>query len=327
MSDLSLYTPDGTTELETENRTIDVITDEILNLKKTAGQAILDIGRRLIEAKEMLPHGEWLPWLNERVEYSERVAQKFMRLAREWSNPNALSDLGATKALALLALPASEREEFLAQSHMVDGQEKDVADMSARELERAIRERDIAKRTAEIAQADLRTAEDSRKKLSSDLELANEILARSQEEKAQADKTVAELKSELVRLRSAPLEVAVMDPDPEAIEKATAELRTKLNEVIAAKEKADMMYKASESAVENLKLQLEEAVMAKNAATTLSDSDVAKFGVYFEDLQETLNKMDGLIMKIQTRGDQVTAEKLSRARLKLLTSRIGRESE
>ena len=79
-----------------EGRTIEAITGEILELKQRGGEVILDIGRRLLEAKGMLPHGEWLPWLNERVEFSERTAQKFMRLAQKWSNPSALADLGAT---------------------------------------------------------------------------------------------------------------------------------------------------------------------------------------------------------------------------------------
>ena len=76
-----------------EGRDIEVITREILDAKRRGGEAILTIGRCLTEAKQALPHGEWLPWLNERVEFSERTAQNFMRLAREWSNPQALADL------------------------------------------------------------------------------------------------------------------------------------------------------------------------------------------------------------------------------------------
>ena len=112
-----------------EGRDIEAITNDILEAKRRGGEAILTIGRCLTEAKQSLPHGEWLPWLNERVELSERTAQKFMKLAREWSNPNTLADLGASKALMLLALPESERER-LAEDH-------NVIDMSARQLEQA----------------------------------------------------------------------------------------------------------------------------------------------------------------------------------------------
>ena len=74
-------------------RSIETITTEILTLKQDAGNAIIGIGQRLIEAKAMLPHGEWLPWLTEQVQFSERSAQNFMKLARQWSNPQALADL------------------------------------------------------------------------------------------------------------------------------------------------------------------------------------------------------------------------------------------
>ena len=85
--------PAGESDNVAAVRDIHTITQEILDLKKLAGGAILDIGRRLMEAKEQLTHGEWLPWLNEQVEFSERTAQNFMRLAREWTNPQASADL------------------------------------------------------------------------------------------------------------------------------------------------------------------------------------------------------------------------------------------
>lgn len=80
-------------------RPIETITAEIQQLKADAGNAIIAIGERLIEAKEQLPHGDWLPWLTEQVDFSERTARNFMRLAREWTNRQALADLGASKAL------------------------------------------------------------------------------------------------------------------------------------------------------------------------------------------------------------------------------------
>ena len=117
-------------------RSIEAITGDILEAQRKGGEAVLTIGRCLIEAKDMLRHGEWLPWLAEKVGYSEKTAQNFMRLAREFSNPQAIADLGATKALKLLALPADEREQFVAENNVID--------MSSRQLEQAIREREEA---------------------------------------------------------------------------------------------------------------------------------------------------------------------------------------
>lgn len=140
-----------------EGRDIETITAEVLELKKTAGESILGIGHRLLEAKSVLKHGDWLPWLSERVDLSERAAQNFMRLAREWSNPQALADLGASKALALLAIPEEDREEFISADHVVDGGEmKKVAEMTTRELDRAIKARDeaVARLKSAVATAD-----------------------------------------------------------------------------------------------------------------------------------------------------------------------------
>lgn len=41
-------------------RDIEAVTCEILHLKQELARNIVDIGLRLIEAKEMLSHGEWL---------------------------------------------------------------------------------------------------------------------------------------------------------------------------------------------------------------------------------------------------------------------------
>lgn len=126
--------------VETE-RGIETITEEIIFYKNVGGQAVIEIGRRLTEAKAQLKHGEWLPWLREKVEFSETSAQNFMRIAREYGNTHLVGDLGASKALVLLALPASERENFASEKHLVNGEEKSVSEMSKRELEEAIRQR------------------------------------------------------------------------------------------------------------------------------------------------------------------------------------------
>ena len=90
-------------------RNIETITAEIVQLKQDAGNAILAIGDRLIEAKGKLSHGEWLTWLTEQVDFSERTAQNFMRLAREWSNPQALADLSNKQKKPLLVREHQQR--------------------------------------------------------------------------------------------------------------------------------------------------------------------------------------------------------------------------
>lgn len=242
-----------------EGRDIEVITREILDAKRRGGEAILTIGRCLTEAKQALPHGEWLPWLNERVEFSERTAQNFMRLAREWSNPQALADLGAAKALTLLALPAEERESFIAENHVVGGEEKTVIDMTSRELEKAIRERKEAQEAAAKAQAEASAAEQARAKMAEDMALLNARLSGAQEDREQAAQAVARLEAQLAELKEKPVEVAVETVvDPEAIEKAraeaVAEMQGKLDQAREAKKRAEDKQKIAEEALEQARL-------------------------------------------------------------------------
>lgn len=99
------------------------------------------IGRLLLAAKEKLTvHGEWLDWLSTNVDITDWQAERYMKLAREYSNPTALSILGQTKALKITKLPEPERDAFLQKTHFVDGQEKTAVQMTTRELEKAVKD-------------------------------------------------------------------------------------------------------------------------------------------------------------------------------------------
>ena len=306
-----------------EGRTIETITDEILDAKRTGGEAILTIGRCLIEAKDMLPHGEWLPWLNERVELSERAAQRFMRLAREWSNPTTLSDLGASKALALLALPMEEREQFM--------EDHNVIDMSARQLEQAIKERDEARKAAEAAKADASAAEQARAKMAEDMRTTQNLLESARADADSAGSRARVLEEKLRMLQEQPVEVAVETVvDPEALEKAraeaVAEMQAKLDKAREAKKRAEDRQKIAEDALEQVRLQLEEQAKAEKKAALGADKDVAQFEVLFNQGQELANKMRGLLRKARGREDLSVAQGMERA-LKALAEAVGRCAE
>lgn len=320
VTDLGKMAPIETDQLE--SRTIETITDEILDAQRRGGEAILTIGRCLIEAKEMLPHGEWLPWLNEKVAYSERTAQNFMAVARRYSNPQTLADLGMAKALALLALPDSERDEFV--------QDHNVIDMSARQLKQALKERDEARKAAEAAKADASAAEQARAKMEADMAVVNASLAAAREEKQKADQEAARLEQELADLKARPVEVAVETVvDPEALEKATAEavaeMQAKLDKAKEAKAKADEKRKQAEASVEILKKSLENMERNEKKAALGADKDVAQFELLFDQTQANVNRMHGILLKVAGREDG-TADKLRRA-IQALAEAVGRCAE
>lgn len=118
-------------EIQVSN--IQQIETEIILLKNQTAQNIIEIGKRLNEAKELLPHGEWGKWLEEKVEFSQRNANNFMRVAKEFSNSQTYSNLTQSKIFALLDIPQEEREEFI--------ENNPVEDMTTRELQKVIKEK------------------------------------------------------------------------------------------------------------------------------------------------------------------------------------------
>lgn len=114
---------------------------EILIFKGQAAMNMIEIGKRLVEVKEQLPHGTFGKWVEDEVQFTQQTANKFMRVAREMANYAPARNLDTSKAFELLALPAEEREEFIRQNP--------VEDMTKSELREAIKARKEAEEKAQ----------------------------------------------------------------------------------------------------------------------------------------------------------------------------------
>lgn len=271
-------------------RDIQLITAEIQFFKRQAGQAVYEIGRCLLEAKAQLKHGEWLPWLRDEVAFSEASAQRYMRLAREYGKSRIVTDLGAGKALELLALPESQREEFV--------EENDVSGMTREQLRQAIRERDEASVLAARERVRAETAEQSRAKMEGDMKALKALHDAAVETQREKEAALQKAEAELKAIRSRPVEVAVetRDAAPEQIEEARAEgekaaeakVKTELKrlreELKAAKEQ-------TETARGQLHLAREEAEKARKLAAASQDEGMVRFKLLFSSAQETVNRM------------------------------------
>lgn len=321
-------------------RTIETVTAEIKDLQKQASGVLtyfaVEIGRRLCEAKEMLPHGEWGEWLRDKVDFSQRTANNLMLIFKEYggaqlsifgavTNSQALANLPYTKALQLLAIPEEEREDF--------AKEVRADEIPSRELDRLIREKKQieeereaaraeaeAKRTeAEDAQAALRDAEvrlESAKALLKDKTEEAEKLAKEQEQKV--SERLAEEKKALSR--------SYKEKEEKVLKKAASE-----KEVAVAEEKErtraelDAAKKSVEDAhteVEKLRREAEEAKKAaeesRRAAeaakrqTVMSKPEITEFKVLFTQVQKNLSRMAELLGSIEE-TDKDSADKLRQA--------------
>jgi len=136
VSDLegSNYLPDLAHRIQVEHRAVSVSLKESLRHSIAAGEL-------LIEAKEQVKHGEWLPWLRDHCTISERTAQLYMRCAKnrtELENQirNDVADLSLNEATAMLAL-SSDIKKLLDFTRRAEG-------MNSEELVKHCAENDVA---------------------------------------------------------------------------------------------------------------------------------------------------------------------------------------
>ncbi|MCF6100352.1 DUF3102 domain-containing protein [Mesorhizobium muleiense] len=73
---------------------------DVQEAAKTAAQCAIDAGHALIEAKALVKHGEWLPWLREQCALAERTAQLYMKIAKSGNPPEIVAALGLQAASA-----------------------------------------------------------------------------------------------------------------------------------------------------------------------------------------------------------------------------------
>ena len=119
------------TELLANVQRVEMITTEILQHKRQVFHSFIQIGLLLDEARGRLKkEGQWLYWLKNSVDISPRMAQRYIQVAQAFPDATAMSHLGMTKALALLALPEAQRENFINELHEVNGKQKTVSNMS-----------------------------------------------------------------------------------------------------------------------------------------------------------------------------------------------------
>lgn len=313
----------------TEVRTLEIVAAEIRSYTWSMLTNIIEIGRRLTEAKEMLPHGEFINWCTENFGYSRSQTNNFMRLYDAYGseqkslfgaelNVQTFGHLNYSKALALLALSSPEEREEFVETH-------DVDNMTTRELQQAIKEK-------EEAEARAKQAEKATEEIRNEREAISLALKHAQDQ-------VRELENRPIEVAVEKDEAAVAAAAKEAREQAEAEaakkiagMETKLQKAeqelekakaeaekteTAAKESADTLVKEKE----HLQAQLAEAQKQLKTAA----ADVTAFGIRYNSLQEEFGYMIAELRKIRAR-DAETGEKLSNAVRELLEY-FGKEAE
>ncbi len=76
----------------------------------------IEVGKRLIQAKEMVEHGEWANWLESNFALSQDTATNFMNVAKRFgANSETSRNFKFSQLVSLLKLPPGEEEKFIAE--------------------------------------------------------------------------------------------------------------------------------------------------------------------------------------------------------------------
>jgi len=244
---------------QVSTRTTETIAAEINTIKNQTQNLILqasaEIGKRLIEAKEQLQHGEWGNWLQQNVEYSQSTANNLMKIYKEYNlDSQTFGNLSYSKAVALLSLDTEEREAFVTENN--------VDDMSMRELQTTIKEKKELEKQLKKEQKEKGDLEKGIKKLEKEIELARQKVK---------DENNDEIQSLQVQLEE-------MQKKTEHFEKA---LREKPIEAKVTVEENNGQNKELTNQVQKLQEQLSEQTEKHNRTT-----EEVKFEVLFNQWSE-----------------------------------------
>lgn len=285
-------------------RSIEIVTAEIYTIRDNARKVFLDavvqIGTRLEEAKQLVPQGEWTLYLTDKLGYKPSTAQNYMRIAREFGGgqvslsgktaADAFAELSYSQILPLLGMPEEERVE-LAEEH-------DLPSMSSREIAALVKERDEAKAAAEKAESESSAAlnrEAAAKDLSDSLRRQLDAVT-SDRDNAKA--AAADLQEQLDAIEEKPVQAR------ELTEEELGEIRSKVRE-----ENAD----AARAAEERARAAEEKLAAAKNPAAH-------KVNFIFSELRGLADRLDQALEELQT-SDEDVCEKFARVIAKWLKDR------
>ena len=302
-------------------RTPEVIAAEINTIKRSTAKYVLEqsieIGRLLCEAKEAVPHGEWGHWLEENCAYSTSNANNLMRIYTEYGESgdqlhffaeNKLElygDLNRSQAIALLALPPTERAEFVKTN--------DVPAMSVSELEAKIKE---AKAETEAA---------VRAEMGDALKKAE---AEADEQKRRADKNAADLKKVNPELKKARKELSEAIDSAATLRKAAEDAEK--NAEVLKNENAALQMQLSQPVVAEITEEQRAAIIAEansqmSAEMAAKDAELArlrlvanpevsKFSAYLDQMQTAFKNMK----EILAGADPEVADRLGGALAKVV---------
>lgn len=254
---------------------------EISYHKQIAGQSIWEIGRRLNHVKEKdLAHGQFMEWLK-KIEFSQTVANQFMKVAKELPNSVTSQNLGINALYLIATLPEEEKEEQI--QRIEDGDTPTV-----RELQEVKKKLKLSKKVNEQLRAENEKIKSSKVEVK---ETIKEVIPEDYKATQDLNKQLLEKNKELSKT------VKAMEERSEFIEKQLADTLAQREEVDKKSSQYDELTRAIEESQGQLNNVQKQISAYKNITSLLqkgNDFLASMGGLIYADEEKVL-KADGII--------------------------------
>ena len=306
-----VMTVDFETEIAIESKSTEQLTAEVNvryrqaeSLAAMSAAMLADAGRRLIEIKGRMPHGEFGDWCKNNLEFSYRKAARMMQLAERMADEGSLfskmptlADIGISSVWELLAAPEEVAAEIV--------ETEDVPGMTVRELKEKIKEMTARMKAAEeradaaelaAGSGDSQELEDMRLSVEHMKESLDKKEAERAEAVAASEKAtdqLAKAKEKLKALkakREEEVEKAVSEKSEQLKSEARAEAEKRISELEAE-------IKESEEEVEQLTKKLQSA----------DNEEFTRFRIQANIMQNAFNDCFGAIDKAELTNKESAA--------------------
>lgn len=301
------------------------------NMKRTLLTGIIEIGKRFEMAKGLVEYGKWGEYCEKYTGYSQSMAENYIKVYKEYgsdqqsllgdfTNSQSIGNLGITKLIELIAVPADEREQFVEDNNINEG-------TTVKELRELIRQKDdrLEEAEARVKEAEQKLRESiayKDKDISDKQDMINrlekELDARNSEMPVtptdEFEKMMAEAEENAKKTLKKEIERLTKEKDKAEKDRNTTQ--NKLNRLLADNKELQDKVSESESEREAMRAEIERL---KKESMLGANEKMVRLNMTFENAQNAIADVASALEAIK---GQEQSDKLRGAVLKTLTELI-----
>lgn len=296
--------------------------------KQIALTYIIEIGHRLMAAKEKVGHGNWGEWLKNEVDYSQSTAENYIKIYKAFgggqqsllynNDSGQLETLDYTKLLLLADVAPEEREEVIKKTNPAESSTRELKEkIQQLKKEKAIAEQSFKNETERL-EAEKKAAEEAAQKKEETIAALQEQLAQTEQQETMIDREAVEAEKEKLQKKidkekkAKEKEIQRVKELEEQLKRKDTEIQEKVKEM--AKKELDKMQKENDKKL----AELEKKVTAS------ANPNLIKSQFYFDEIQAAMKNLAKELTQLEAEQPE-TGKKLKtgiRKTLETLTAAI-----